>query len=450
MPYVDQGKAILAMEMGTGKTATTFAAIDRVGSMRTLVLCPKIVMGVWEYQARTHTNGDLRVLTAQGSRSVASKAQILAKEMASCERKGQPYLVAINYEAYWREAMFRLLCGVEWGAIVADESHRVKAHNSTQSKSLFKLAHNRVYGRGGQGLRLGLTGTFMPHSPMDPFGQMRFVAPNVFGMSFTAYRERYAVLNPVVQNMIIGYRNLDELQEKLSPYLYVVRSDDVLDLPEYSDTVIRVPLESATRKIYKQMEDEFVADVRNGTITAANAMVKVLRLSQIASGIGKMGEGVEARIGSEKIKALCDFMSDIPDSESVVIFTRFRMDADDIRTALAGERRCATLDGAHADELPLFESGEANTLICNIQSGKEGIDLTKARYAIYYSAGVSLGDYKQSRFRIRRPGQKRPVTYYHFVAEGTVDEECYKRFERNERIVEGIITSIQEGKYGSE
>ncbi len=77
-------------------------------------------------------------------------------------------------------------------------------------------------------------------------------------------------------------------------------------------------------------------------------------------------------------------MSDIPDSESVVIFTRFRMDADDIRTALAGERRCATLDGAHADELPLFESGEANPLICNIQSGKEGIDLTKARYAIYY------------------------------------------------------------------
>ncbi len=42
------------------------------------------------------------------------------------------------------------------------------------------------------------------------------------------------------------------------------------------------------------------------------------------------------------------------------------------------------------------------------------------------------------------------MTYYHFVAEGTVDEECYKRFERNERIVEGIITSIQEGKYGSE
>lgn len=453
MPFVDRGQAVLAMKMGTGKTATTFAAIDRVGSMRNLVLCPKIVMGVWRRQAEIHTNGGIRVLTAEGCKSVKAKAEILARQIMGMEKACVPYLVAINYEAYWWEAMFKVLCAVEWSAIIADESHRVKAHNSKQSSMLFQLAHNRTYGRAGKGLRLGLTGTFMPHSPMDPFGQMRFVNPRVFGLSFTSYRNEYAILNPHVENMIIGYKNLDKMQEKLTPYLYVVDSEDVLKLPDFTDTVISVPLEPATRKIYRQMEQEFIAEVKGGTITAANAMIKVLRLAQIASGIAKFhdpltNEPTEKRVGSEKLKAVYDLISDMPSSEAVVIFTRFRAEAAGLRDILKGERVCATLDGDH-DELEKFTSGEANTLICNIQSGKEGIDLTRARYVIYSSPGVSLGDYTQSRFRVRRPGQTRPVTYYHIVAEDTVEAECYKRFDRNEKIVEGILQSIKEGNYGA-
>jgi SNF2 family DNA or RNA helicase len=56
-----------------------------------------------------------------------------------------------------------------------------------------------------------------------------------------------------------------------------------------------------------------------------------------------------------------------------------------------------------------------------MQAGSEGISLVRARYAVYYSTGFSLGLYLQSRARLHRPGQTRPVVYYHLVVRDTVD-----------------------------
>jgi SNF2 family DNA or RNA helicase len=81
-------------------------------------------------------------------------------------------------------------------------------------------------------------------------------------------------------------------------------------------------------------------------------------------------------------------------------------------------------------------------LVVQVQAGGCGIDATRAAYAAYYSQTHSLGDYEQSLARLRRPGQHRPVRYYHFVASGTIDEVVYESLQKKRDVVESILTSL--------
>jgi len=68
----------------------------------------------------------------------------------------------------------------------------------------------------------------------------------------------------------------------------------------------------------------------------------------------------------------------------------------------------------------------SSSLICQPAAAGHGITLTAASYAIYYSHGYSFETYKQSRDRIHRTGQRHPCTYYHLVANRTIDERVLK------------------------
>ena len=98
------------------------------------------------------------------------------------------------------------------------------------------------------------------------------------------------------------------------------------------------------------------------------------------------------------------------------------------------------------DELKRWQAGEAPVLAVQIDSGGVGVDLTRARYAIYYSLGFSLGSYEQSLARIHRPGQTRPVEYIHLLAEGTVDEKVMAALARRSDVVNTVLQQMKGGR----
>jgi SNF2 family DNA or RNA helicase len=78
-----------------------------------------------------------------------------------------------------------------------------------------------------------------------------------------------------------------------------------------------------------------------------------------------------------------------------------------------------------------------------IESGGVGVDLTRARYALYYSLGFSLGSYEQSLARIHRPGQTRPVEYIHLLAEGTIDEKIMTALALRADVVNTVLKQMK-------
>jgi SNF2 family DNA or RNA helicase len=436
--------AMLAMDMGTGKSMTAIALLEDWKSDVAVILCPRSVMGVWPNQFATHAGREWRVIVPPGNATVAKRAIHVARQLKVAEASGQPAAVICNYEASWRPTMKELLrgvCGMKGTVLVLDESHRVK---SAGGKASMNCA---VLGREAERVLL-LTGTPMPHSPLDLYGQYRAMDPGIFGTSNNRFRNRYAIMGGFEGRQVVGYQNEAELARKFGAAAFVVKKDEAgLDLPPVVHEERTFELGPKSLKAYVTLDNDFVLGVGDGTVTTQNALVKLLRLQQVTSGYVRDDDGVDHQVGEEKIDVLKDLLEDVPKDEPLVIFARFQHDIQSIAAVCSADgRRVGIVDGntkPHHDHYGLNEHSQMRSdidvCILQIQSGGVGIDLTRAALAVYYSLDFSLGNYEQSLARLDRPGQTRSVTYFHLIAQGTKDEVVYKALRERKNVVEAVI-----------
>jgi SNF2 family DNA or RNA helicase len=404
--------SMLALDMGTGKTFTALLALGLDGT------------------------ATVPVMLHQGAN--AKRAEQLRQALLIAS--GKTLVVVVNYDSVWRGELAKLINATPWAAIILDESHRIKSPGGTASRWLAKLAAKHEHAK-----RLCLTGTPMPHSPLDLWAQFRFLDPQVFGTSYTGMRSRYAVCHHQFHSKVLHWKHQDELTGKLDAHSWRVTADEVLDLPDAIHETVPVELSKISRKFYRTLEAEMTASIDAGTVTAANALTKLLRLSQATGGYASLDgiAGLTAIDGTpSKRLALQDRLEDLHETEQVVVFCRFRSDLDDVQAAARELRReYAEVSGERKD-LERWQAGDATILGVQMQSGGVGIDLSRAAYAFYYSLGYSLGDYEQSLARLRRPGQTRCVRYYHLVCSGTVDEQVYAALRERRSVVEAVLQKL--------
>lgn len=428
--------AMLALRMGEGKSKVAVDLVVNRGCRTTLVLCPVSVRGVWRREFERHAGAPVDVLVLEKGSTKDKAAQ--ADRFLKTTRR--PAVVVVNYETARLPDFARWSLKRRWDCVILDESHRAKGHNTDIGKYVADLGKAADY-------RLALTGTPMPHSPLDIFAQYRFLDRGIFGSSFHHFRNRYAKMNQMFPGKVDQWLNQDELKERFS--LLAFRVDgDVLSLPPFQHHERRCQLSAKAQRVYDSLEQELIAEVEGGVITAANALVRLLRLQQITSGfiVRDESETVDD-VDDAKQLLLYELLSDMPDDEPVVVFCRFRYDLDIVRqTAEKLGRRFGELSGRRRDltEHATMPDG-IDVMGVQIQSGGVGIDLTRARYCVYFSIGFSLGDYEQSLARVHRPGQLRPVHYYHLIASGTVDEVVYGALEKRADIVNSVLEALKKG-----
>jgi SNF2 family DNA or RNA helicase len=464
---------MLPIPMGHGKSACAIAVADATDAMRVLVLCPKSVCGIWPAQVTDHSNRTWRTWAGQvaGARgplkdpSVKRRAEQLADEITAAARLRRPLLVVVNFEAAASGLMADALHRADWDLVIIDESHRLKAPSGKQSKYVGKLCL-RVRRHGGR--ILALTGTPMPHSALDLWGQMRALDEHALGTSYVAFRARYGapkvqfryadgtpkyLTTPNGQVIYDGVRDdrADELMARVAHLMLPVDADALdkrLGLTDPVDVYRTATLDPATRRAYDALEADLIARVGDGYVTAANAMVLVLRLAQAASGYAvdaETGDHIALSDTPEKARLLADVLEDLPLREPVVVFARFHADLDAIRKACERSgRRYGELSGRRRDGLTdrSTMSGDIDVLGAQLKSGGVGVDFTRAKYCIYYSLDFNLADYLQSRKRLHRPGQDGQVTYIHLLAEATVDQTIYSALSRREEINEAVMRRL--------
>ncbi len=435
--------AMLAMAMGSGKSRVVVDLLIERDAHKVLILCPSSVVDVWPGQFKTHCDGPSQVLSLRKG-PVKQRTEQAQQFIHGIPMAGMK-VVVINYDVLSRQKSPFALWAIKqkWDALVCDEFHRLKAPGGVTSRYVARLAKNI-------GFRLGLTGTPMPHSPLDIYAQYRILDPSIFGTSFNFVKHRYAVEQsmPMGFRIIRGYR-VDPTDDKyFDPQLYKEFQDkfysiafkvdaDVLNLPEPLHEPRTCELSPGAMKQYKGLEDDFYVEVEQGVITASNAMVKALRLQQMASGIGKTEDGEEVQLDTAKEGLLKDILEDL--NEPVVVFCRFRHDLDAVHKVCVNLGFGSLELSGRINQLAAWQAGDSQVLAVQIQAGGVGIDLTRTRIGIYYSLGLSLGDHLQSLARINRPGQTRSVVYYYLLADRTVDHKVYNALLKRQDVIEAVL-----------
>lgn len=255
-----------------------------------------------------------------------------------------------------------------------------------------------------------------------------------------------------IRTAVARYQNEDELQARIAPHMCRVMTRDVMDLPPVTHMERLCLLGAKARRAHDQAEQELRVEIGDGKgVDTACVFSKLTRCAQIANGFLPVTEddgNMElVEIGREKAELLAEVLEDLPADEPVVIFSRF---VEDLRIVSevceAAGRPYLELSGDRK-ELARWEAGEGNALGVQMQTGSEGVDLTRARYVVYYSVMFNLGIYEQSLKRADRPGQRDHLFVVHLLAAGTIDERVYAALANRQEIVGAVMDGIaREGR----
>lgn len=432
---------MLDLDMGCGKTRVAIdTTMERSDTHRILVVCPKAVIPVWRENLCKFAEKPWKCWDNAKGTVAAKTSQIMEFIGGSNRHPGTRFFVVVNYDIVWRKPLGDRLLTMGFDTIILDESHRAKSAGSKVSKYLAMLGLRSDY-------RMCLSGTPMANSPLDVYGQYRFLDRRIFGTRHDEFLQEYAIMGGPEKRFIIGFKNQQKLKEKFQSIAYTCRMSDIADRlklpPVLPDTEIYVDLPPRDMRTSRELGKEFIAECGTGAVVVSNVLSKMLRLQQIAAGFCVIQETVGGpskmqEMNTAKEDALYDILGDISPEASVVVFCVFVHDLDSVaRSATKAKRRAFEVSGRR-NELNDWKRTPGAVLAVQIQAGAEGIDMTNANHAIYYSLPHSLAQYNQSRARLYRPGQRHPVSFCHILAEGTVDEAMYNSLQKKQDVVEAI------------
>lgn len=442
----EHSSAALLLKMGAGKTKIWIDLINNKGFDMTLIVCPYKATRVWLKQFPIHSVDQSIFVYNLAEHSSSEKVAVVKKHLKQLE-PGCKVVYLINYESIWREPFRSYIKDHMWfDAIICDESHRLKSPSSKASRFMQVLGRRCDH-------RYIATGTLLAQTPLDVYAQYRFMNPNVFGTNYENFCNRYTKVD-VYKSMRLGYTvlderepyiNLDDLRERIMSCAFSV--DAELDLPPYRDILVEFDLSPKIARMYKEVQKEGVLELNNGTVEVNNALSLVLRLQQLTSGFIQIEDDFGNRrievVDEARCKALEDLLLDLPMEEPIVIFARFRQDIKNIqRVCKDTGRKCSEISG-RCDEYDDWDAGKTSVLIVQIESGAEGLDFTRAKYAVYYTLTHKLWQYTQSRKRLHRPGQSSEVTYYILLGKlkrnRSVDEGILDSLNKNENFIQKVI-----------
>ena len=460
-PYEHQLKALTMswdkeyfayfMEMGTGKSKVLIDNIamlyDKGKINGALIVAPKGVVGTWYLnQIPDHLPDHIEHKNVLWKPNITRKQNLRLKSLF--ETGTDLHILIMNVEA------FSTTKGCEFAKkfldshrtlMAVDESTTIKNPDAKRTKNIFNLSILSKY-------RRILTGSPVTKSPLDLYKQCDFLKEELLGHgSYYTFRTRYAIMKTAnfggksVQ-IVVGYRNLDELSEKLRPFSYRVLKDDCLDLPDKIYMKRTVQLSSEQKKVYEQMKQMALAEMNGKMMSTATVLTQLMRLHQITCGHFTADDGSIQKIKSNRLDELMDVLEEI--EGKVVIWAHYQNDVETIVEHLKKkygdnsivdyygrtrpENRQSNIDKFQKDEGCRFFIGTPAT-------GGYGITLTQASNVIYYSNGYDLEKRMQSEDRAHRIGQKKSVTYVDMIADDTVDEKIVKSLRKKVNIATQIM-----------
>lgn len=321
--------------------------------------------------------------------------------------------------------------------IVVDELSTFKNHTSQRFKALKKklpLVKRFV----------GLTGTPSPNSMMDLWAQVYLIdSGERLEKSFTRFRERYFKPTHQVSEHVFNWELREDAEEiiyeKIEDVCISMKASDYLDMPERIDTVQEVILSNKERKLYEELERDYILESEeDGTIVAQSGASLSQKLLQLSNGAVYTDEQDVRQVHDRKLDKLEEIVEE-SQGQPILLFYNFKHDKERI---LERFNQAVVLgsDG-YKDE---WDKGNIEILLAHPSSAGHGLNLQQGGHIIvWFGLTWSLELYQQANARLYRQGQDNTTIIHHIMTENTIDQRVYKALQNKELTQDELMNAVK-------
>ena len=431
---VQQYRAYVLNSLGTGKTCAALFALD-------------YLIGAGE-ATRCLVSAPLSTLDAVWGRELFSRFPHLSHNVI---HGGKPKRIKllnmdatvdiINHEGV--HVVQKELLKQNYDVIIIDELASYRNARTRRWKSIKPLVAQAKY-------VWGMTGVPTPNEPTDAWAQCRLLTPETVPYSARAFKQQ--TMRQVSQFRWVNREEANDIVYKaMQPSVRFTR-DQCFDLPPTTYSTRHVDLSADQKRLYKKMCDEYLIEINNKEITAANEGVKVSKLLQIACGFAYDQTGKVSSIKTApRFKMLLETIEET--DGKVIVFTPFKHSVKMLGAVLSKYYSTATVSGdtSKAERTNIFTQFQHGTGLEIIAAHPgcmaHGVNLQVSNTIIWFAPIWSSETYVQACGRITRAGQTRHTHIIHFEST-PIERKVYDRLAGRQKMSGILLDMFKEGTIG--
>jgi SWI/SNF-related matrix-associated actin-dependent regulator 1 of chromatin subfamily A len=387
--------ALLADEMGTGKSAQAILSAQSVGADTVLIICPATVKENWKKECTKwgYPEYCIHIIDKKTLSSFTKKLKVM-----------QQGIFIINYDLANKKEYAKVLLSREYDVLICDEAHKLKNKDAMRTKAVYLAggyAHRSTY-------KWMLTGTPVLNRPVELYTMLKNLCPERLGsfVNYIAFTARYCNGHEGKWGWdATGHSFVDELSGRLDGFMLRRLKEDVLsELPP-----------RLYQKVYFENDEQ----------------VQRLIYEEKHSGTEAEAISIRRKLGTAKVDQTVKWVKDFLEVEDKLILFAYHHDVTDGLMKELSKYNPVKLDGLTPENkrqqaIDIFiNNPDCKVFIGQIEAAGQGIDGLQrvCSNAFFVEITHTPGHTMQAVDRLHRIGQDKPVNIFFALMENSIDED---------------------------
>ena len=405
--------ALLADEMGTGKSCQAIVSARDLREDKILILCPASVKYHWENEINIwDPTASVRIVNGSKWKAVPAKYTI------------------INYDLIHKKAIAVALLKIQYDILICDEAHYLKNARTKRTKMVYS-----IHGLAERAVRVWLmTGTPVLNRPVEIYPMLRRFMPERLGkfsdyMAFTrkfcgGYQGKWGWDDR-------GATNIEQLSTYLDSFMLRRLKKDVMkELPDkiYQKILFDAPTREMTELVKKERAEYKKEDMLGSFST------------------------MRQEVGLAKIPLVVEHLENLlEETDKVIVFAYHRKVLEELRRRLKDHNPVLLYGGLSAEQKQkcvddFVTDRNKRVFLGQIDAAGIGIDgLQKvANTVVFAEISWVPGQIRQAIDRCHRIGQENKVLVQFLMMKGGIDIQIYEGVAHKSKVVKKLVDTPPE------
>ena len=432
-------KWLLLDSMGLGKT-NSIIWLAEVLKRRGLIDHCFIICGVnslkqnWKKEIAKFSTESAVVLGEHITRTGSIRYKSIEKRAQQLKDPIEEFFVITNLESLRDDRIIEAFkkSSNKFGMIAFDEAHRAATKNSQQGTNLLKL---------DAPFKVAATGTLITNNPLSAYVPLSWTSNDK--STLTTYKSQYCNFGGIQNSQVIGFKNLDILQEEIKSCSLRRTLDQVrTDMPPKTVTLELLEPEDNQRKFYEAIKDGVKEEADKIELKSANLLALTTRLRQATACPSIL---TTQKVSSCKVDRCIELIHELTSQgEKVVVLSVFKETLNELAAKLDQFRFSIntgdTPDAVVADNVARFQEDPTEQVFAGTW-GKVGTGwtLNAASYLICLDTPYTSAMFDQGTDRIWRVNNTRPAFIRVLMCKDTIDERVQQIIEKKKELGEYLV-----------